>query len=65
MQQARLKTRLRFWLRRNVKRVTPLTWLIWGLLVSDLTAPGYLKFNLVFISVDAGEVIENAIAQSE
>ena len=44
-----LRTRLTFWL----KRVTPLTWLIWALLISDLSAPGYLKFNLVFTQFDA------------
>ena len=48
-----LRTRLRFAVRRYLRRVTPLTWLIWVLLVSDLAAPGYLKFNLVITQFDA------------
>ena len=44
-----LRTRVRFWL----KRVTPLTWLIWALLLSDLAAPGYLKFNFAIAEFDA------------
>ncbi|MGB3788212.1 MAG: hypothetical protein WA949_09385 [Phormidesmis sp.] len=53
-----LRTRLKFWL----KRVTPLTWLIWALLLSDLSAPGYLKFNLVFTQFDAIAFVEKALA---
>ena len=44
-----LRMRVRFWL----KRVTPLTWLIWALLLSDLAAPGYLKFNFAIAEFDA------------
>lgn len=39
--------------KRFLKRVTPLTWLIWAALVSDLAAPGYLKFNLGITTLDA------------
>ncbi len=56
-----LRTRLRFAVRRFLRRVTPLTWLIWVLLISDLSAPGYLRFNLVFVQVDAGAFIEQAL----
>ncbi|MGB7085368.1 MAG: hypothetical protein WBD47_07435 [Phormidesmis sp.] len=38
---------------RFLKRVTPFTWLIWAALVSDLAAPGYLKFNLGITTLDA------------
>ena len=57
-----LRTRLRFAVRRFIRRVTPLTWLIWALLVSDLAAPGYLKFNLVFTQFDAISFVEKALA---
>ena len=52
-----LRTRLKFWL----KRVTPLTWLIWALLVSDLSAPGYLRFNLILIQVDVRAFVAQAL----
>ena len=57
-----LRTRLRFAVRRYLRRVTPLTWLIWALLVSDLAAPGYLKFNLVITQFDAIAFVEKALA---
>ena len=57
-----LRTRLRFAVRRYLRRVTPLTWLIWALLVSDLSAPGYLKFNLVITQFDAIAFVEKALA---
>lgn len=56
-----LRTRLRFAVRRFLRRVTPLTWLIWALLISDLSAPGYLRFNLVLRQVDAGAFIEQGL----
>ena len=58
-----LRTRLRFAVRRYLRRVTPLTWLIWALLVSDLAAPGYLKFNLVITQFDAIAFIEKATTE--
>ncbi|MGI8935689.1 MAG: hypothetical protein ACR2FS_16610 [Phormidesmis sp.] len=42
--------------KRFLKRVTPLTWLIWAALVSDLAAPGYLKFNLGITTLDASVI---------
>jgi hypothetical protein len=44
---------------RFFRRVTPLTWFIWGLTVANLAAPGYLKFNLGIAIVDASKVIES------
>lgn len=38
------------------RHVTPLTWMIWAALVSDLAAPGYLVFHLGFRQVDASVV---------
>ena len=58
-----LRTRLRFAVRRYLRRVTPLTWLIWALLISDLSAPGYLKFNLVFTQFDAIAFVEKATTE--
>ena len=57
-----LRTRLRFAVRRHLRRVTPLTWLIWALLLSDLAAPGYLKFNFVFTQFDAIAFVKKALA---
>ena len=54
-----LRTRVRFWL----KRVTPLTWLIWALLLSDLAAPGYLKFNFAIAEFDAIAFVKEALAE--
>lgn len=42
----RLRLRLFLW------RVTPVTWLIWALLLADLLAPGYGKLNLIITTVD-------------
>lgn len=61
MRRARISTRLKFWARHNFRRVTPLTWLIWALLISDLSAPGYLRFNLVLRQVDARVFIQQAL----
>ena len=58
-----LRTRLRFAVRRYLRRVTPLTWLIWALLISDLAAPGYLKFNLVITQFDAIAFVEKATTE--
>ncbi|MEO0373242.1 MAG: hypothetical protein AAF329_01185 [Cyanobacteria bacterium P01_A01_bin.17] len=38
--------------RWSPRRVTPLTWLLWAALVSDLAAPGYLVFHLGLTTVD-------------
>ena len=58
-----LRTRLRFAVRRYLRRVTPLTWLIWALLASDLAAPGYLKFNFVITQFDAIAFVKKALAE--
>ena len=52
---------IRWRIQRFFKRVTPLTWLIWAALVSDLAAPGYLKFNLVITTIDASAVSTEVI----
>ena len=65
MRRARLSTRLKFWARYNLRKVTPLTWLIWALLISDLAAPGYLRFNFLFTQFDARAIIEQAIAPAQ
>lgn len=44
-------------LRLFIRRVTPVTWLIWGLLLADLLAPGYGKLNLVLATVDLADAI--------
>lgn len=56
-----LRTRIKFWF----KRVTPLTWLIWALLVSDLSAPGYLRFNFVLVQADARAFIQSALSKAQ
>lgn len=56
-----LKPRYRLRAKHFLSRVTPLTWLIWALLLSDLSAPGYLRFHLVTTTIDAREFIESAI----
>ena len=40
-----------------IRRVTPVTWLIWALLLADLLAPGYGKLNLVVTTVDLADAI--------
>lgn len=57
------KPRHRLMLRHKLSRVriTPLTWLIWALLVSDLAAPGYLKFNLLITQFDAIAFVNEAL----
>ncbi|MGC1307825.1 MAG: hypothetical protein WA885_11385 [Phormidesmis sp.] len=42
-------------LKRFLRRITLLTWMIWAALVSDLCAPGYLRFHLGFREVDASD----------
>lgn len=60
-----LRTRIRFAVRRFLRRITPLTWLIWALLVADLSAPGYLRFNLVFAQVDVAKFAEQALSHMQ
>ena len=43
------------------RRVTPLTWLIWMLLLSDLSAPGHLRFHLVLTEVDMKAFVVEAL----
>lgn len=40
-----------------VRRVTPVTWFIWALLLADLLAPGYGKLNLVITTVDLSNTL--------
>ena len=49
-------------MKRFFRRVTPLTWLIWAALVSDLCAPGYLKFHIGITTVDASAVATEVTA---
>ena len=56
-------TRLRLKHKLSRVRLTPLTVLIWALLVSDLAAPGYLKFHLVFTQFDAIAFVNEALAE--
>lgn len=44
-------------LRLFLRRITPLTWGIWLLLLADLSAPGYGKLNLVIATVDLSDVL--------
>ena len=44
----------------RLRRVTPLTWLAWAALLSDLAAPGYLVFHLGFRQVDANAIATEA-----
>lgn len=50
-------SRYRFRWHLFVRRVTPVTWLIWALLLADLLAPGYGKLNLVLATVDVSDVV--------
>ena len=59
----RLRHQYKGWLRYQLRRVTPLTWLIWVLLISDLAAPGYLKFNFVIAQFDAIAFVKEALAE--
>ena len=44
---------------RFLRRVTPLTWLIWLATVANLAAPGYLRFHLGFAIVDALPILDS------
>ena len=44
---------------RFLRRVTPLTWLIWLATVANLAAPGYLRFHLGVAIVDASPILES------
>ncbi len=48
--------------KRFLRRVTPLTWLIWAALVSDLCAPGYLVFHLGVTEVSGQAVAAEVLA---
>ena len=48
--------------RLNPRRITPLTWLIWAALVSDLAAPGYLVFHLGVTEVDLKAITSEVVA---
>lgn len=49
------KYRIRWYL--FVRRVTPVTWFIWALLLADLLAPGYGKLNLMITTVDLSNTL--------
>lgn len=40
-----------------VRRITPVTWFIWALLLADLLAPGYGKLNLVITTIDISDTL--------
>ncbi len=44
-------------LRLFLRRVTPLTWGIWLLLIADLAAPGYGKLNLLITQVNIADAL--------
>ena len=44
---------------RFLRRVTPLTWFIWLATVANLAAPGYLRFHLGLVVVDASPILES------
>lgn len=46
-----------FRLRLFLRRLTPLTVLIWFFLWADLREPGYGRFNFVVATVDAADVL--------
>ena len=54
-------TRWKFVIRRFLRSITPLTWLIWLLLLSDLSAPGYLRFQLIVTEFDVRAFISEAL----
>lgn len=60
-----LKPSQRLMLKHRISRIrlTPLTVLIWALLISDLAAPGYLKFHLVITQFDAAAFVNEALNQ--
>ena len=56
--------RLKFAVRRFARRITPLTWLLWLLLVSDLAAPGYLRFHLLIREIDLRVFVQDAMTHA-
>ena len=44
--------------RRWYHRVRVLTWLLLALLVADIAAPGYLRFNFLAFTVDATNAVD-------
>lgn len=52
----------RYSCRRFLRRITPLTWLLWIALISDFCAPGYLVFHVGVKEVDASVVLEEVLA---
>ena len=51
-----------FSIKRFFGRVTPLTWLIWLALFSDLCAPGYLVFHIGLKEADASVIVDEVLA---
>ena len=54
--------RLFYQLPAQLRRVTPLTWLVWAALLSDLAAPGYLVFHLGFTQFDVSAISREVTA---
>jgi hypothetical protein len=47
-------------LRLFLRRITPLTWVIWLLLIADLAAPGYGRLNLLITQVNIADALSIA-----
>lgn len=60
-----LKPSQRLMLKHKLSRIklTPLTVLIWALMVSDMAAPGYLKFHIIVTQFDAAAFVSEALDQ--
>ena len=58
--RVQLSDHLFYQLSAQLRRVTPLTWLVWAALLSDLAAPGYLVFHLGVREVDASVIAKEA-----
>jgi hypothetical protein len=44
-------------LRLFLRRITPLTWVIWLLLIADLAAPGYGRLNFLITQVNIADAL--------
>lgn len=47
---------LRYRVTRFLKRVTPLTWVIWLAFLADVAQPGWMRFDLLVLEVDISDV---------
>ena len=46
----------------NPRRITPLTFLLWAALISDLAAPGWLIFHLGFTQLNVSAIASAVLA---